>query len=161
MAKKISLVDDFDQETPASETIVFGIDGEMFSADLSEENAANLRQAIAPFLDVATRIGKFKTRPGHTPAKRTSPMQTKKSAEARARSVAPAGDSTWYKPDQTGSRKAELAKKEYRDLAKAWARKNGFTVGTRGQVSEEVYRAYEDYRRRKGMPTGPAAAGLT
>ncbi len=56
MAQKVSvqLVDDLDGST-ASGTVDFGIDGRSYAIDLSDENAAKLRDALAPFVDVARR----------------------------------------------------------------------------------------------------------
>ncbi|SFO81919.1 Lsr2 protein [Amycolatopsis arida] len=147
MAKKIVLVDDFDGE-PASETVVFGLDGEAWSIDLSEEHAEELRAAIAPYQKVATRIGRFK------------PERRARSA-ASSRSSPPSNGRSWYKSDRSGSRQVERAKKEYRDRVKEWGRKNGYKVGQRGVVADEVYHAYEEHLRKKGLPTGPAAVGLT
>lgn len=56
MAKKeiIELVDDLDG-TSASETIVFGFGKDVYEIDLSDKNAAELRGALAPFIEAAPR----------------------------------------------------------------------------------------------------------
>ena len=58
MAQKvqITLVDDIDGG-PATETVSFSLDGTAYEIDLSENNAARLRDAFAPFVGTARRVG--------------------------------------------------------------------------------------------------------
>lgn len=58
MAQKVHivLVDDVDG-SEASETVTFGMDGVAYEIDLSAENAAKLRDAVAPFVGHARRVG--------------------------------------------------------------------------------------------------------
>lgn len=51
---KIILEDDLDGG-PAEETVRFGLDGAQYEIDLSEENAARLRDAVRPFIAKARR----------------------------------------------------------------------------------------------------------
>ncbi|MEX5270980.1 Lsr2 family protein [Kocuria sabuli] len=51
---KIILEDDLDGG-PAEETVRFGLDGTQYEIDLSEENAAKLRDAVRPFIAKARR----------------------------------------------------------------------------------------------------------
>lgn len=53
---KIILEDDLDGG-PAEETVRFGLDGAQYEIDLSEENAAKLRDAVRPFIAKARRAG--------------------------------------------------------------------------------------------------------
>jgi hypothetical protein len=62
----VSLVDDIDG-SQAHETINFGLDGVEYEIDLSEENAAELRDALARFVEYARRTG------GRRRASRRSP----------------------------------------------------------------------------------------
>ena len=50
MAKKVTvtLVDDFDGEGPADETVEFSIDGVSYEIDLSARNAQKLRDELRP-----------------------------------------------------------------------------------------------------------------
>ena len=60
MAKKVTvtLVDDFDGEGPADETVEFSIDGVNYEIDLSSKNAQKLRNELKPWLDYhALRYG--------------------------------------------------------------------------------------------------------
>lgn len=52
----IILVDDVDG-TEASETIRFAFEGREFELDLSEQNAAAMREAMTPWVSAARRIG--------------------------------------------------------------------------------------------------------
>ena len=58
MAKvtQVSLVDDLDG-SQASGTVGFALDGKAYELDLSEANAHRLRDALAPFLASARKIG--------------------------------------------------------------------------------------------------------
>lgn len=51
---KIILEDDLDGG-PAEETVRFGLDGTPYEIDLSEDNAAKLRDALRPFIAKARR----------------------------------------------------------------------------------------------------------
>jgi len=58
MAQKIhvTLVDDIDQ-SPADENITFGLDGINYEIDLSADNAAALREALAKYIAAGRRAG--------------------------------------------------------------------------------------------------------
>lgn len=57
MAQKIHvvLIDDLDQ-SEADETVSFGLDGSTYEIDLSEGNAASLREALAPYVAQGRRL---------------------------------------------------------------------------------------------------------
>lgn len=59
MAKKVTvtLVDDFDGEGPADETVEFAIDGVSYEIDLSVKNAQKLRNEFKPWVDAGRRVG--------------------------------------------------------------------------------------------------------
>lgn len=54
---QVILVDDIDGET-ADETVAFGLDGVDYQIDLSEDNAAALRDALATYVGSARRVGR-------------------------------------------------------------------------------------------------------
>ena len=70
----VTLVDDLDG-TEASETVVFSLGGRHYEIDLSAENAAKLRDVIAPFVAAARRSDGThrarKTRAGGSPPQST------------------------------------------------------------------------------------------
>lgn len=57
MAQKVNiiLVDDID-ESEASETLTFGLDGVNYEIDLNETHATELREALAPFIGHGRRL---------------------------------------------------------------------------------------------------------
>jgi hypothetical protein len=52
----VRFVDDLDG-SDASGTFDFSLEGRQYQVDLSDENAAKLRDALAPFIDVARKTG--------------------------------------------------------------------------------------------------------
>jgi hypothetical protein len=58
VAQKVQtiLVDDLDGG-PAEETVLFSVDGVAYEIDLSAANAAKLRDAFAPYVGTARRVG--------------------------------------------------------------------------------------------------------
>ncbi|TQM32394.1 histone-like nucleoid-structuring protein Lsr2 [Nocardia bhagyanarayanae] len=68
MARKVvvTVVDDYDGRSPAVETVSFGMDGVGYEIDLSEENAARLREVFAewtPFGRQVGRVGRRRSKP--------------------------------------------------------------------------------------------------
>ena len=59
MAKKvtITLVDDFDGEGAADETVEFALDGVSYEIDLSTKNAVKLRKDLKQWVDAGRRVG--------------------------------------------------------------------------------------------------------
>jgi hypothetical protein len=59
MAKKVTvtLVDDFDGDGPADETVEFSIDGVSYEIDLSAKNAKKLREELIQWIDAGRRVG--------------------------------------------------------------------------------------------------------
>ncbi|RZQ61652.1 histone-like nucleoid-structuring protein Lsr2 [Amycolatopsis suaedae] len=70
MAEKVlvSLVDDLDG-SDADETIEFGLDGVSYVIDLSAENAEELRDALAQYVEHARRLGGRKRTGGRAATK--------------------------------------------------------------------------------------------
>ncbi|KAA8880648.1 Lsr2 family protein [Nocardia colli] len=62
MAKHVTvtLVDDFDGKSKASETVQFAIDGKAYEIDLSVANAGKLRGALDPWIEKARKTGRAK-----------------------------------------------------------------------------------------------------
>lgn len=63
MAQKttVQLIDDIDG-SEAAETLSFSLDGVLYEIDLSEENAAALRESMAEWVGGARRLGGRQTR---------------------------------------------------------------------------------------------------
>jgi hypothetical protein len=118
MAQKVQviLVDDVDGGE-AAETVSFALDGVSYEIDVSEKNADALREALAPWVGHARRVGG-------------------RSGGGRTRSSSSTGGSGRSRSSSGGGR---------HDLSevRAWARENGYQVSDRGRVSSEVIAAYE------------------
>jgi len=85
MAQKVQvvLVDDLDGGH-AEETVTFSLDGVSYEIDLSHDNAAALRDALAPYVGHGRRVGgsrRSATRPGARARTSTAPGNP---AEVRA-----------------------------------------------------------------------------
>jgi hypothetical protein len=109
---EVRLVDDLDGES-ADETIEFGIDGKSYEIDLSEKNAARLRDALAEFVGSARRA----------------------SGGGRRRSAAPSA------PAASPPRRSAVDR-EQNQAVREWARRQGMKVSDRGRIPTEVTEAY-------------------
>jgi Lsr2 len=76
------LVDDLDG-SPASTTVEFGLDGQSYAVDLSAENAAKLRAALAEFVAAARERQE-------PPASAQRQASLRRTSQARTTVVAPA-----------------------------------------------------------------------
>jgi hypothetical protein len=59
MAQRVNivLVDDIDG-TDATQTVAFGLDGASYEIDLNDDNASALREALAPYVGHARKVGR-------------------------------------------------------------------------------------------------------
>jgi hypothetical protein len=119
MAQKVSvvLVDDLD-ESEATETVAFSLDGQGYEIDLNEKNAAELRDAFAKYVGAARKAG----RSGGS----GSGSSGNGRRSARSSRPAPAGSD-----------------RERVQAIREWARANGHTVSERGRLSSTVIAAYD------------------
>jgi hypothetical protein len=120
MAQKVQviLVDDVDGGE-AAETVSFALDGVSYEIDVSEKNANALRDALAPWVGNARRVG------GRSGGGRSRASSSGGSGRSRGSSGGGGG-----------------GKHDLSDV-RAWARENGYQVSDRGRVSSEVIAAYE------------------
>lgn len=51
-----TLIDDYDGESEATETVVFGLDGHTYEVDLNDEHAADLREHITQYAEVGRLV---------------------------------------------------------------------------------------------------------
>jgi hypothetical protein len=118
MAQKVvvSLVDDLDS-SEADETVEFGLDGATYEIDLSDANAAALRDRLADYVAHARRSG------------------------GRRRSSSPAASSSGSRRGG-GSGGRAAVDREQNQAIREWARKQGMTVSERGRIPSEVSEAY-------------------
>jgi hypothetical protein len=112
----VSLVDDLD-ETVADETVEFGIDGTSYEIDLSDSNAAKLRDSLADYIAHARKLA------------------GRRRAAGRTAGAAPAA------PARRAPGRASVDR-EQNQAIREWARKAGMTVSERGRIPSEVSEAY-------------------
>ena len=109
----VLLEDDIDGGE-AVETLSFGLDGTTYEIDLNENNAAQLRDAVAPFVGAGRRAG----RPAGAPT-RTARPSTRSALSA-----------------------AQTASETDPKTIRAWAEANGVQVSARGRLSATVVEQY-------------------
>ncbi|UUV32304.1 Lsr2 family protein [Amycolatopsis roodepoortensis] len=112
----VSLVDDIDG-TEADETVEFALDGVTYQIDLSADNAEELRDALAQYVEHSRRAGGRKRR-----------------AVVGTAALSPV------------SKAPTLADREQNQAIRAWARKNGYEVNDRGRIPSEIVEAYHKKR---------------
>jgi len=91
MAQKVQvvLVDDLDGGT-ADETVTFSLDGVSYEIDLTHDNAAHLRDALAPYVGHGRRIGGSRRSSGRGSARSqggTNPAQVREWAKSQGIAV--------------------------------------------------------------------------
>ncbi|RCW40166.1 Lsr2 protein [Halopolyspora algeriensis] len=113
MAQKVTvtLVDDLDGGQ-ADETVEFALDGVSYQIDLSNDNAAELRDALGNFVSSARRAGGRK-KPG-----------PKSGSSSRASSGPTSAD------------------REQNQAIREWARKRGLKVSDRGRIPADIVEQY-------------------
>ena len=116
MAKKVTvtLIDDVDQESTADESVEFGLDGVTYEIDLSEDNAAALREQLEYWIQHARKVG------GRTRSKavQSAPVASKSSRGTTDR-------------EQTAA-------------IREWARNNDLQVSARGRISADIIEQYNN-----------------
>lgn len=120
MAQKVTvnLVDDVDGGQ-ADETVEFALDGVSYQIDLSNDNAAELRDALSSFVSNARRAGGRKKKPG--------PRKTGGAAGATKGSAS------------QGSTRGD---REQNQAIRDWARKRGLEVSDRGRIPADIVEQY-------------------
>jgi len=76
----VSLIDDLDG-SEANETVDFALDGVTYQIDLSEENAGELRDALALYIEHARRAGRRKRATSRSSAAASSARSTSSDRE--------------------------------------------------------------------------------
>ena len=108
----VKFIDDLDG-SEASGTFPFALDGKQYQIDLSDENAAKLRDALAPFVEAARKAG---GRTGGRDRQRSAPSAADKPARASREETA---------------------------AIRQWARDAGHQVNERGRIPKSVIEAYQ------------------
>lgn len=89
MAEKVTLVDDLDGTDQGVSRMTFALNGEQYEIDLSEENASELRAAVARFTEVARPLHRTAVPTRRSPARRSgvskkAPTNSPSAREIRA-----------------------------------------------------------------------------
>ncbi|HYH26738.1 MAG TPA: Lsr2 family protein [Blastococcus sp.] len=60
MARKVQVIlsDDLDENLPADETVSFALDGTSYEIDLADQNAKEMRDALARYVSAARKVGR-------------------------------------------------------------------------------------------------------
>ncbi|MGH3913274.1 MAG: histone-like nucleoid-structuring protein Lsr2 [Pseudonocardiaceae bacterium] len=120
MAQKtvVTMVDDLTgEEAEDIGTVEFALDGISYELDLSDENAAKLRDALAQYTGAGRRTG------GRRRGGRVSGRVTK-----------------------SGSMSTSYNRETLKSI-RGWAKQNGHSVSDRGRLSGEVLEAWENAHR--------------
>jgi Lsr2 len=110
----VKVVDDLDP-SDATGTVAFGFDGRDYEIDLSEDNAARLRESLASFIAAARKSG----------------------------GSAGAGGRRGPKMPASSPARPQPLDREQTAAIRAWARQNGHQVSNRGRISKAVVDAFE------------------
>jgi Lsr2 len=108
----VRFIDDLDG-SEASGTFDFSLEGRSYQIDLSDENAARLREALTPFIGAARKAG---------------------GGRGRARG---------QRQTVTAEEKPARSNREETAAIREWARANGHKVNDRGRISKSVIEAYQ------------------
>ena len=116
MAQQVNVkfVDDLDGSDAAG-TVSFALDGRAYEIDLSEDNAARMRDSLASFVAAGRKSGGAGAAGG-----RRAPKMTERS----------------------GPRSQPLDREQTAAI-RAWARQNGHEVSERGRISKTVLDAFQ------------------
>ena len=116
MAQQVNVkfVDDLDGSDAAG-TVSFAIDGRAYEIDLSEDNAARLRDSLASFVAAGRKSGGASAAAGRRAPKMTA---------------------------SSGARPQPLDREQTAAI-RAWARQNGHQVSDRGRISKTVVDAFQ------------------
>ena len=116
MAQQVNVkfVDDLDGSDAAG-TVAFALDGRAYEIDLSEDNAARLRESLASFVAAGRKSGGASAAAGRRAPKMTA---------------------------SSGARPQPLDREQTAAI-RAWARQNGHQVSDRGRISKTVVDAFQ------------------
>lgn len=147
MARKVRTVvdiyDDLNGELipeNTGETLYYVFDGTVYEADVSDENAARVREFIRPLLEAGRKVGKVSPKALSGPTKRKSPAPA-------APAALPAGESS------ASAWQAEQARRALFSEVREWARENGWPEhGNYGKLRPGVREAWDAAHPDRPVP---------
>jgi hypothetical protein len=134
----VELIDDINGG-PAHQTVEFALDGKPLEIDVSDDNAARLREVLAPYIVKARHVGGRRPKRTRIAAGADALEQRRASMPKRGRgknTVPPAplpqfSESTTDKPKRTSLRPDAASVRE-------WARGQGIPLNARGRIPQDV-----------------------
>src|SRR3954464_8482175 len=120
MAQQVNVkfVDDLDGSDAAG-TVSFAIDGRAYEIDLSDDNAARLRDSLASFVAAGRKSGGSGAAGGAAGGRRAQKMTASSGSQPQP------------------------VDREQTAAIRAWARQNGHEVSDRGRIAKTVVDAFE------------------
>jgi len=119
----VTLVDDLTgEEAEAISTVEFAVDGVTYEIDLVDDNAAQLRDALASYVAAGRKTG--------------------------GRRVSAARGGRRSRPSSNGDTTGSGYNRETLKSIRAWAKQNGHAVSDRGRLPADVVEAWEAQHER-------------
>ncbi|WP_409497095.1 histone-like nucleoid-structuring protein Lsr2 [Amycolatopsis sp. cmx-11-12] len=110
----VQIVDDLDGGV-ATQTVPFALDGVSYEIDLSDDNAAALRDEFARYVESGKRVG----------GRRVKVAAGQGTADSAANGVKSTVD------------------RQRNQRVRAWAGENGYSIAERGRIPQDIYEAFE------------------
>lgn len=126
MAIRTVLIDDLD-DTEGATTHDFSLDGEIYEIDLSDDNFASLKANLEPYMRAGRKV------------------------KARGLSGRMSSASSRVKKAPAKSAKSSTPVVRQEDI-RAWAKKNGRKVSSRGRIPRDVMDAFHEAHKSDTTP---------
>jgi hypothetical protein len=123
----VRFVDDLDG-SDAMGTVSFALDGRAYEIDLSDENAARLRESMASFISAARKSG-------------GSAANNRRRQKTAPKAMAP--KATGPKMTASSTARPQPLVREQAAAIRAWARQNNHQVSDRGRIPKTVVDAFQ------------------
>lgn len=112
----VTMTDDLDPKTEATQTVSFSLDGRSYEIDLNDKNAKKLRDFLDKYVEAGRKVNNYKA----NGSRRASRDVNGKVVNPSITRVGP-GPAT----------------------VRAWAKSNGYDVPDRGRIPAKVVEAFE------------------
>jgi hypothetical protein len=133
------------KKVPATETIVYAIDDQAYSIDLSEGNAAEMRETLGRYIAVSDKLGRQRLGDARQRPIRPAPVRT---VQLPPHPEPPRAVRGTKVPKST--KPADWQRGKYRARAVEWVAKNRPGAKT-GRLSDALYTEYEEHCRQAGI----------
>ncbi|MGH9128826.1 MAG: histone-like nucleoid-structuring protein Lsr2 [Acidimicrobiales bacterium] len=123
-------------ETPAEETVRFGLDGREYEIELCARHHKELNGFMGPFVQKGRKID------GTRPRRRNPRASGGVSSAASSPASTPAARPGTPARAATPARRVPAGRRADAQAIRVWARAHNMTVSDRGRISAEVSQAY-------------------